>query len=290
MPAPAILGVPFDEYSSYLRGAAEAPAKIREAFHSDASNKWSETAVDLGAKGVLHDFGDLHFSSALNAFSEIENGVLHLLDRHVWPVILGGDHSITFPVIKALARSYEKLTIVHFDAHPDLYDVFQGNRHSHACPFARIMESQLATHLIQIGIRTLNGHQREQAARFGVTQYCMDQLPGPDSMPVDGPVYISFDMDVLDPAFAPGVSHREPGGLSARDAIRYLHALRAPIVGADIVEYNPSRDLDGVTAIVAAKLLKEVAGVMMRNDEVSPKEHHALQFSKQAVSTGNPAR
>jgi arginase len=284
MPAPAILGVPFDAQSSFMRGAALAPAKIREAFHSDASNKWSETGFDIGAKSVLHDFGDLHFSTTEGAFAEIESGVLHLLERHMRPIILGGDHSITFPILRAIAQYYPKLTIVHFDAHPDLYDSYEGNRHSHACPFARIMENNLASELIQIGIRTLNGHQREQAARFGVKQFLMDGLPASASLRVQGPVYISFDLDVLDPAFAPGVSHREPGGISVRDAIQQLHAINSHVVGADIVEYNPSRDVDGMTSIVAAKLLKEIAGVMIRNDELSAKElHHSLQSSKHSV-------
>jgi arginase len=283
MPAPAVLGVPFDAYASYLRGAALAPAKIREAFHCDASNKWAETGVDIGGKGVLHDFGDLHFSSDESAFTEIENGLLHLLEKRLRPIVLGGDHSITFPVMRAIAQHYPQLTIVHFDAHPDLYDIFEGNRYSHACPFARILENKLASHLVQIGIRTQNGHQREQALRFGVTQYTMEELPAPERLRIDGPVYISFDIDALDPACAPGVSHREPGGMSVREAIRYLHALNCQVVAADIVEYNPNRDLDGVTGAVAAKLLKEIAGVMIRNDELSAKELHSLQMSKHSA-------
>ncbi|MGZ4814606.1 MAG: arginase family protein, partial [Terriglobales bacterium] len=125
---------------------------------------------------------------------------------------------------------------------------------------ARIMEGGLASRLIQIGIRTLNGHQKEQAARYKVEQYEMSRLPSLEALGLQGPVYISFDMDVLDPAFAPGVSHREPGGMSVRDTIGYLHAVTGDIVGADIVEYNPARDLDQVTSIVGAKILKEIAG------------------------------
>jgi arginase family enzyme len=152
---------------------------------------------------------------------------------------------------------------VHFDAHPDLYDEFEGSRVSHACPFARIMESGLAKRLVQVGIRTINRHQREQASKFGVEVVEMRSLPAYDKLKASGPVYISFDLDVLDPAFALGVSHREPGGMSVREAIAHLHAIKGEIVGADLVEYNPVQDISGVTATVAAKILKEILGKMI---------------------------
>jgi agmatinase len=263
--APVLLGIPFDAQSSYLRGAAEAPAKIREALGCDASNQWTETGVDLGVKGIYGDAGDLAFAegSDKDAFAAMESGVSALMEQGKRPVSLGGDHSITFPIVKAAAKKHSKLTIFHFDAHPDLYDEFEGNRWSHACPFARIMESGLAERLVQIGIRTINGHQREQAKRFGVEVIEMRQLPAYARLKAAGAVYISFDMDVLDPAYAPGISHREPGGMSVREAIAHLHAIEGQIVGADVVEYNPVRDVSGMTAMVAAKVLKEILGKMI---------------------------
>lgn len=259
---PSLLGIPFDGQSSYLRGAGEAPAKIREALHCDASNSWTESGVDLGAPGAYEDAGDLEFAEE-NALAAIEGGVGALIEQGKRPVCLGGDHSITYPIVKALAQRYKELTIYHFDAHPDLYDEFEGNRLSHACPFARIMESGLAKRLVQVGIRTMNGHQREQARRFGVEVIEMKALPAYEKLKAAGPAYVSFDMDVLDPAFAPGLSHREPGGMSVREAIAHLHAIEGKIVGADLVEYNPVQDLDGVTASVAAKILKEILGKMI---------------------------
>jgi arginase len=262
---PTLLGIQFDGQSSYLRGAAEAPAKIREALACDASNQWTETGVDLGVQGIYVNAGDLALAGASDkdAFAAIESGVGTLIEQGKRPVSLGGDHSITFPIIKAVAKTYSDLTIFHFDAHPDLYDEFEGNRWSHACPFARIMESGLAKRLVQIGIRTINGHQREQAKRFGVEVIEMGQLPAYARLKAMGPVYISFDMDVLDPAYAPGISHREPGGMSVREAISHLHAIEGQIVGADVVEYNPVRDVSGMTAMVAAKILKEIMGKMI---------------------------
>jgi agmatinase len=279
---PTLFGIPFDGCSSYLCGAAEAPAKIREALRCDASNLWTELGVDLGATGAYEDAGDLAWAdpprsrktgetqinetwgaSGQNPLAAIEAGVSALLEQGRRPVLLGGDHAITYPIVKAFARRYRELTIFHFDAHPDLYDEFEGNRLSHACPFARIMEAGLARRLVQVGIRAMNRHQREQAERFGVEVAEMRSLPAYDRLKAVGPVYISFDMDVLDPAFAPGVSHREPGGMSVREAIAHLHAIEGEIVGADVVEYNPVRDVAGVTATVAAKILKEVLGKMI---------------------------
>jgi len=261
MGVPTLIGIPFDGYSSYLRGAGDAPPKIREALRCDASNSWTETGVDLGVAGAYEDAGDLAFTEQ-DAFAAIESRVGALLEQEKRPVSLGGDHSITYPLVKAVARRHPELTIFHFDAHPDLYEEFEGNRLSDACPFARIMEAGLAKRLVQVGIRTLNRHQREQAERFGVEVVEMRGLPAYEKLKAAGPVYITFDMDALDPAFAPGVSHREPGGMSVREAIAHLHAIEGEIVGADLVEYNPVQDVAGLTATVAAKILKEILGKM----------------------------
>ncbi len=262
MGVPIMVGVPFDGQSSYLRGAAEAPDKIRAAMRCDASNRWSESGVDLGVRDIYEDAGNLAFTEA-EAFDVIESSLGSLIDSGKRAVSLGGDHSITYPIVKAFAKRYPQLTIFHFDAHPDLYDEFEGNRLSHACPFARIMEAGLAKRLVQVGIRTMVRHQREQAAKFGVEVVEMRALPAYDKLKADGPVYVTFDMDVLDPAFAPGISHREPGGMTVREAIAHLHAIQGNIVGADLVEFNPVQDVAGMTATVAAKILKEILGKMI---------------------------
>jgi agmatinase len=262
-----LLGVPLDINSSFLRGAALAPAKIRETLRSDASNSWTELGMDLGAPGAFADAGDLKLSNSQEKiekdFAKIERAVRGIIESGGNPLSLGGDHSITYPIVKAFAQHHSELSILHFDAHPDLYDEFEGSRVSHACPFARILEERLASRLVQVGIRTMNGHQREQAARFGVEVIEMKSLPAYERLKIQGPVYISFDMDVLDPAFAPGVSHREPGGMSVRQAITHLHAISGTIVGADVVEYNSAQDISDLTATVAAKIVKEILGQMI---------------------------
>jgi arginase len=259
---PTLLGVPFDANSSYKRGSAAAPPLIRDALRCDSSNMWTELGVDVGAEGAYRDAGDLRFGEG-DIFATIEQAVDELLEKRQRPVCLGGDHSITYPILRAFGRQFKDLTLIHFDAHPDLYDEFQGNRHSHASPFARIMEEKLTKRLIQVGIRTLNPAQKKQAARFNVEIYEIGHKRALEEVKTWCPVYLSFDMDVLDPAFAPGVSHREPGGMSVREVLEHLHSVTATIVGADIVEYNPGRDVSELTAGVAGKVLKEMLGKML---------------------------
>jgi len=165
--------------------------------------------------------------------------------------------------MRAIARRHPQLTILHFDAHPDLYEEFAGDRYSHACPFARILEEKLTSRLVQVGIRCLSGPQQRLVTAHGVEIIDMRAWVAGSRPVIGGPVYVTVDLDGLDPAFAPGVSHREPGGLSVRDVITEIQRLSGPLVGADIVEYNPRQDLGGMTAEVAAKLVKELAGRMM---------------------------
>ena len=177
---------------------------------------------------------------------------------------LGGDHSITYPIIQAYRHFFDDFEILQIDAHGDLYDVFEGNKYSHACPFARIMEEKLVGKLTQVGIRTYNPHQREQVARFAVEVVeAKDFAEKWRDLVFEKPLYISLDLDGLDPAFAPGVSHHEPGGLTMRQVLDLIQNIKAPIIGADIVEYNPHRDLADMTAAVAAKFLKEIAAKMI---------------------------
>ena len=125
--------------------------------------------------------------------------------------------------------------------------------------------NRVADRLIQVGLRTINDHHRDQFKRFGVEVIEAGRCGENLRIQIDTPVYVSMDMDGLDPAYAPGVSHREPGGLSPRQVINLLHTIEQPIVAADIVEYNPRCDISNVTATVAAKLLKEIAGMMVKN-------------------------
>jgi agmatinase len=259
----ALVGLPSDRGSSHLRGAAGGPAAIRAALRSGASNMFAENGVDIDG-GLLIDAGDLALDGTPAEIDAIAAGVGRLLDAGHRVIALGGDHAVTYPVLRAYGSRHRDLSILHFDAHPDLYDSYDGDPYSHASPFARIMEEGLARRLVQVGIRASSPDLRRQAERFGVVTVSMDDL---DELPArlpTGPVYVSVDLDALDPAFAPGVSHHEPGGLTTREVISAIKRLQGPIVGADIVELNPLRDLNEMTAVVAAKFVRELAGAMLR--------------------------
>lgn len=257
---PCLVGLPYDASSSFLRGAAAAPPFIRRALRSDAGNLWSEGLVDLSRPGALHDTGDVTLPAvAAEAMPIIEQAVADVLGANQRPIVLGGDHFVTYPVLRAITARHGPVTVLHIDAHPDLYDEFEGDRLSHACPFARIMEEGLARRLVQVGIRAMTGHQREQADRYGVEVIDMRAWYTGARPTIEGPVYISIDLDGIDPAFAPGVSHREPGGLTVREVIGLVQGTSGALVGADVVELNPRRDPEGLTAGVAAKLVKELA-------------------------------
>jgi len=261
----AVLGIPFDRNSSFQQGPASAPAHIREALFSESTNMWTEKGIDLGEMSGWKAFDDLVLSDldTQTAFAMIESAIRELLKRKARVVALGGDHSITYPIIKAYGREYSKLNILQLDAHPDLYDELHHNRYSHACQFARIMEENLVQRLVQVGVRSITGHQREQAKRFNVEAIDMIEKTKINKLTFTGPVYVSIDMDCLDPAFAPGVSHHEPGGMSTRDVVEIIQTLKGNLVGADIVELNPELDPLKITGMVAGKLLKEILGRML---------------------------
>jgi arginase len=256
--AVALLGVPLDHNSSFLRGPAQAPAAIRAALHCGAANLSSESGVDFGTAGLLVDAGDVSIDEHADCFEAIRAAAAARIAAGYRVLSLGGDHSISSALVAAHEEQYPQLSILHFDAHPDLYEAFEGNRASHASPFARIMERGRVRALVQVGIRTLNAHQKSQAQRYGVAIHGMDDFDPRAIVLPRGPVYLSFDLDALDPAYAPGVSHHEPGGLSVREVLNVIRRVPGPIVGADIVELNPLRDVNAVTAMVAAKLLREI--------------------------------
>ncbi|KAL6068132.1 Agmatinase [Balamuthia mandrillaris] len=308
-----IVGVPLDENSSFMRGNAEAPPKIREKFHCPSSNCWSELGVEVKPP-LIRDVGDLTLGSVdEGAMKTIEHSVAHLLVNGSLPcpssstslpsakrksevvdedegvdtkeanrdpsmfhkvVSLGGDHSISFPLVSAVSKKYNgNLSLVLIDAHADMYADFEGNYYSHASPFARILESGLVRRMVSLGMRTLPLHHRQQMERYGVECVEMkdfyswknrrDEDKLKKLLSFEEPIYLSVDIDGIDPAFAPGVSHQEPGGFSTREVIDLIHQIQGNIVAADIVEYNPKRDVaGGMTGMLCAKLLREIAGKM----------------------------
>ncbi|WP_299216793.1 agmatinase [uncultured Aquimarina sp.] len=253
-----VQGIQFDDKSSFQKGPKLAPPIIREILHCGSLNLCAENGVSIDTPAI-EDKGDFE----IEKYFDIEKITEKHLDSYDKVFTLGGDHSITFPIIKAYQQKYKKFDILQIDAHSDLYNDYEGDQYSHACPFARIMENGFAARLVQVGVRTLNPHQAAQASKFNVEIHQMKDYDISLIPKFENPLYISLDMDGFDPAFAPGVSHHEPGGLTSRQVVDLIQSIETEVIGADIVEYNPNRDFQNMTAFLATKMMKEILVKMM---------------------------
>lgn len=253
-----ILGFEWDASSSHSRGPALGPTVVKRLLSSEASSSYSIGLVDMRKAIESYLIPPLPEDGAA-AREIIRKSVSSCLAASHAPLSIGGDHSVTYPILEAIHTKHGPVNLLHIDAHPDLHDSFEGDRYSHACPFARAHEDGLIAKHVVVGVRCWDTHQKEQAAKFGVTILRADEV---DKVPAEifaGPLYLSMDLDGLDPAFAPGVSHPEPGGLSTLDVLSLIRRIKGPLIGADIVELNPERDTGLATARVVVRLVKEIA-------------------------------
>lgn len=259
------VGLPDDSQSSYCRGCSRAPERIRLAYDGNAYNSTTELGVDLS--GLVADLGDLSSQKTWDKTAQIYCEFAKSLFRTgKIPFFVGGDHAVTVPIVKALAVLEEPIFVVQLDAHPDLYPEYGGNPDSHACTAARIAEMDHVRSITQIGIRTLNATQAKTAADLAekinmISAADLSQsMPRMPLLPEHARVYLSVDLDALDPAYAPGVSHPVPGGLTSRQVIQFIQNSDVNWVGMDVVELNPKLDMNDQTAVLAAKLLHEAMG------------------------------
>jgi agmatinase len=266
-PGVGVLGIPFDANSSFRRGPARAPAAIRKALGSEAGNEYSERGVRVWPSDAVLDHGDLKVAQRARVrapIDAIEQGVARAVAVTPRLLMLGGDHAVSYPAVRALAQRWGPLSILHFDAHPDMYPEYQGNPYSHASPMARILEESLVDRLVQVGIRSPSPVQEAIARKYRVEVHAACDLGRIADLRFSSPLYFSIDLDGLDPAYAPGVSHPEPGGLAVRQVLDVIGSMRAPaIAGGDVVELNPLLDPSGITAVVAAKLARELLARMI---------------------------
>lgn len=266
------LGLADDTQSSYLAGCAEAPAAMRRAYDGNCFNSTSESGVDLEAS--VSDLGDSRPADTWEESARVYRSRLEaIFDAGRIPFVAGGDHAVTIPVLEALAVLEDPVHVIQIDAHPDLYPDYGGNRFSHACTGARALEMDHVATLTQLGIRTMNEAQSPYVERYPdrlIIHEASDlpgELPELEHIPEDALVYITIDLDGFDPAFAPGVSHPVPGGLTSRQVLDFIQAGHWALAGMDVVEVNPSRDVNDQTAILAARLLHEGMGYVAVEEE-----------------------
>jgi agmatinase len=276
----AVLGVPFDSGVSYRPGARFGPAHIRQSSRLLRPYNPAQDVMPFGSQQVV-DAGDL----AVNPFdigeaiAAIETGAEHTLEHAPRLLTLGGDHTIALPLLRCVARRHGPVAVLHFDAHLDTWDTYFGAPYTHGTPFRRASEEGLIdpARSLHVGIRgpLYASTDLEESTRLGyATVACTDyDRLGLDGVIAamrerlgDGPVYVSVDIDVIDPGMAPGTGTPEAGGLTSRELLATLRALAGlDIVSADIVEVAPAYDHAEVTGIAAAHVGFELLSVMAQS-------------------------
>lgn len=254
-----IIGVPFDSTTSYHSGARLGPIVVREA--SFGFEKYN-TVFNKELSTTFYDFGDVNVvhGNCKKTCEIVEDTVNELLDLNINPIIIGGEHSASVGAIKALYEKYGKLTVIHLDAHRDLAFEFIGEKYSHATVMRRAHETGAG--LVQIGIRSSSAEEED----FVKSMYNIQTFKNKDVhkhmdaieyylINIDGPIYVSIDMDVIDPAIAPNVGNPTPGGLFISEVETIIETLsHKNVVGLDVVETASDR-LGDNTAVVAAKII-----------------------------------
>ncbi len=273
----ALVGIPYDGGSSYRAGARFGPRAVRE--QSSLIRPWNPVLkVHPFERLRVADYGDIDVVpiSIERTMEAIERGVAAIIAAGATPVCVGGDHSVTLPVLRALARRHGPVGVVHFDAHPDTWDEYFGSKFFHGTPFRRGIEEGLIDprRMIQVGIRgPLYGpedfafheaHGLEVLRIEAVKEQGTAWVVGKLARLADGPVYCSFDVDAVDPAYAPASSTPEIGGLTSYEALGLVRGLQGlPLVGCDVVEVCPPYDGPGqITSLLAANLLFELVSLL----------------------------
>jgi len=251
-PGIVILGCPLDVTSSFRGGSKFGPESLRKA-------SWTlETyspylSLDLDEMD-LFDAGDLELpqGNLAGSLDRIEKSAARLVAPGRKPLFLGGEHLVTYPLVKSMMRFFPLLQLVHFDAHCDLRDEYEGEKLSHATVMKRVRELGVSR-MLQIGIRSGTRQEFTELSPVRSPEALAEGLNR------DVPIYISFDIDVLDPSLMPGVTTPEPGGLMFKEVMDYLSVLKGmDIVGADLVELAPDYDTTFVSSVCAAKVAREI--------------------------------
>ncbi len=258
--AVVLLGAPMDYTVSFRSGARSAPAAIRRL--SLVLEEYSVAAGRDLTEISFFDAGDmvLPYGNVEKSLKSIKEAVFTIAAAGKIPFLLGGDHLVSFPAVQALYRLYPDLTVLHFDAHADLRPHYQGEKLSHASVVYRLLEDVGIKEVYQFGIRSAT--REEMLFADARTNLFLNEVIAPLKEVVSDlkecPLYITVDIDVLDPAFAPGTGTPEPGGISAEGFLRIPEVLADNrVVGLDLVEVSPPYDQVETTALLAAKFIRE---------------------------------
>ncbi len=266
----AVVGVPFDTSCSYRVGARFAPAALREASVF-FKNYNEDLDIDIFKYLSGVDYGDIDIVPGfiLESYEKIEQGLLPIYQDGVVPICMGGDHSITLPQLRALNKVHGPVALVHFDSHGDIYDTYVGQKYNHATPFRRAVEEGLliTEHSIQVGLRSplYSADERRESSDLGFAYITGSQLhrmgieKGIQTIRErvgDAPVFVSFDIDFLDPAYAPGTGTPELAGFTSWEALELVRGLRGMnFRGFDLVEVLPAYDHANITAFAGAGIM-----------------------------------
>lgn len=273
----AILGVPFDSGVSYRPGARFGPAHVRESSRLLRPFNPSNSSLPFASQQVV-DAGDLAVNpfDLLLAITEIERGSRELHERAKRLITIGGDHTIALPLLRTMASKHGPISVIHFDAHLDTWNTYSGAPFTHGTPFRRAAEEGLIDRdgSIHVGIRGPLYSSRDipEDANLGFEIFSSIEFQDLGVIAAiekiqarvqNRPVYISIDIDVLDPAHAPGTGTPEAGGLTSRELLSVIRSFsRLNIVGADLVEVAPAYDWAGITGIAASHVIYELLSVM----------------------------
>ncbi|MFC2169280.1 agmatinase [Acidobacteriota bacterium] len=276
----AVVGVPFDTGASFRVGARFGPEAIRSV---SALLKPYNFALDVNlfdyCSGV--DFGDLPVNPGYieDSYQKIEESLFPLVDKQITPILLGGDHSVTLPELRALGKKYGPVALVQFDSHVDTHDEYFGHRYNHGTPFRRGVEEGLINTdcSIQVGIR---GAQYSKDDLKGAKSFGFELVTAIECREIgfekliqkirqrvgDAKVFITFDIDFVDPAYAPGTGTIEVGGFSSSEALQLVRGLAGlNFVGFDVVEVLPAYDPAQITAFLAANIAYEFISLVALN-------------------------
>ena len=256
-----ILGCPYDGSASFRPGARFGPTAIRRA--SWGIETYSPyLKKDLG-QFLIHDMGDLELPLGEKKISLdlIRKAVRKILSGNKFPILLGGDHLITLPVVEELVKNYPQLQIVHIDAHTDLREEYLGESASHSTVMKRVVDHLGEGRLFQIGIRSGTEDEFKLARKMkSIIPFDPGSLRSMINRLKNQPVYITLDLDVMDPSLLPGVGTPEPGGFTFHEFISLLKILQAlHVVGFDIVELTPDYDPTQISSITASVILREMS-------------------------------